>query len=30
MSRHFVVGVLVGIGATWGWHQFKALPRANG
>jgi len=30
MNRTFIFGVLVGVGGTWAWHQFKALPRAAG
>lgn len=29
MGRQFIIGVLVGIGGTWAWHQFKPLPRAS-
>jgi hypothetical protein len=26
---HFWFGVLVGVGATWAYHQFRGLPKAK-
>jgi len=30
VNRSLILGILLGIGGTWAWHQIKPLPRTTG